>query len=190
MPPASSVGLGMRKIYIDADSLPVQIRAIVLRRVMREGIAAIFVADRPLKDVRRAYEEHTALLRAAEREAGEEDSDRLRSIRSPISMVVVEAGLDSADNWIVDHAEADALAITHDVPLASRLAEKGLVVLDDRGGVYTSENVGERLSMRNLMGELREMGIYSEQHRPMDNRQVKAFSDAFDGVLNKHLKQS
>ena len=89
MPPASSVGLGMRKIYIDADSLPVQIRAIVLRRVMREGIAAIFVADRPLKDVRRAYEEHTALLRAAEREAGEEDSDRLRSIRSPDRKSVV-----------------------------------------------------------------------------------------------------
>lgn len=180
----------MRKIYIDADSLPTQIRAIILRRVMKEDLSAIFVADRPLKDVRRAYEEHTAHLRQAAREGGEQDVDRLRSIRSPITMVVVKEGLDSADDWIVEHAEADSMAITHDVPLASRLAQKGMVVLDDRGGVYTSENIAERLSIRNLMGELREMGIYSEQHRPMDNRQVKAFSDAFDSVLHKHLKQS
>jgi len=40
-----------------------------------------------------------------------------------------------------------------------------------------------------MMGELREMGIFSEQHRPMDNRQIKAFSDAFDSELTKLLKQ-
>ncbi|HOE84615.1 MAG TPA: DUF188 domain-containing protein [Sphaerochaeta sp.] len=180
----------MVTLYVDADSVPLQIRSIILRRVAKEDLAAIFVADRPLKDVKRAYEEHTAALRAAAKEGGEEDAERLRSIRSPIAMVVVSAGLDSADDWIVEHSEDGSVAITHDVPLASRLAQKGLVVLDDRGGVYTRENIGERLSMRNLMGELREMGIFSEQHKRMDNRQVKAFSDAFDGVLHTLLKQS
>ncbi len=185
-----SVGLGMRKLYIDADSVPIQIRAIILRRVVKEELTTIFVADRPLRDVNTACQQHTALLRRAAKEEGEEDEARLRAIRSPIAMVVVAAGLDSADNWIVEHAESGSVAITHDIPLASRLAQQGLVVLDDRGGVYTSDNVGERLSMRNLMGQLREMGIYSEQHKRVDNRQVKAFSDAFDGVLNKLLKQS
>ncbi len=180
----------MHTLYVDADSVPIQIRSIILRRVTKEGLRAIFVANRPLKDVQLAYQQHTAQLRSAARERGEEDAERLRSIRSPIAMVVVSAGLDSADNWIVEHAECGSVAITHDVPLASRLAQKGLVVLDDRGGVYTKENIGERLSMRNLMGELREMGIFSEQHKRMDNRQVKAFSDAFDTVLHTLLKQS
>ncbi len=180
----------MRTLYVDADSVPVQIRSIILRRVVKEGLTAIFVADRPLKDVKLAYEQHTAALRSAAKAGSEEDGERLRAIRSPIAMVVVEAGEDSADDWIVEHAEEGSLAITHDVPLANRLAQKGLVVLDDRGAVFTKENIGERLSMRNLMGELREMGIFNEQHKRMDNRQVKAFSDAFDTVLHTLLKQS
>ncbi len=179
----------MPKIYIDADSVPTQIRAIILRRFAKENLSAIFVADRTLKDVRTASDEHTANLRSQARGQGETDDERLRSIHSPIEMVVVASDLDSADNWIVAHAQSGDVAITHDIPLASRLANRGLTVLDDRGNVYTSENVAERLSMRNLMGELREMGIYSEQHRPMDNRTVKAFSDAFDRLIVTFLKQ-
>lgn len=179
----------MVKIYIDADSLPTQLRAIILKRVVKEGLSAIFVADRPLRDVERARQEHTAQLRALAKERGEQETERLRAMRSTIEMVVVPPGMDSADDHLAHIAERGNLAITHDVPLASRLAQVGLVVLDDRGGVYTAENVAERLSIRNMMGELREMGIFSEQHRPMDNRQIKAFSDAFDSELTKLLKQ-
>jgi uncharacterized protein YaiI (UPF0178 family) len=180
----------MLKIYIDADSLPVQLRAIILRRIIREELAAWFVADRPLKDVNSAIAEHTALLRRQKREGGVVDQTALRAIKSQIVMVVVAPGDDSADDWIVEHAATPALAITHDIPLASRLVERGITVLDDRGGIYTEENIAQRLSVRNIMGEFREMGIYAERHRPMDSRQVKAFSDAFDATLTKLLKQA
>jgi len=51
--------------------------------------------------------------------------------------------------------EPDDLVITADIPLAARIVAKGGVALDPWGEVYTKENVGERLSMRDLMIELR-----------------------------------
>ncbi len=52
-------------------------------------------------------------------------------------MAIVPKGDDSADDCLVQYAHAGALAITRDIILAARLAELGLVVLDDRGGVFT-----------------------------------------------------
>lgn len=104
-------------------------------------------------------------------------------------MVIVKPGMDSADDWIVENASLPALAITHDIPLASRLVEKGLIVLDDRGKTYTRENMAQRLSVRNAMTEFREMGLFAEKHERMGNKQIKAFSDAFDSLLTAMLKQ-
>lgn len=179
----------MVKLYVDADSCPKNLRQIVLKAIMRHNLVSFFVADRPLKDIEIAYQEHTSLLRKAAKEAGETDAKVLRSIKSTITMVIVQPGMDSADDWIVEQAVAPAMAITHDIPLASRLVEKGLTVLDDRGKTYTRENMAERLSVRNAMTEFREMGLFAEKHERMGNKQIKAFSDAFDTLLTAMLKQ-
>lgn len=179
----------MFKLYVDADSCPKNLRQIVLKAVMRHSIPSFFVADRVLKDVQAAYQAHTAELRNEARKEQGLGEDALRSIKSPITMVVVEAGMDSADDWIVEHSQLPCFAITHDVPLASRLVEKGMVVLDDRGKTLTGENMAQRLSLRNAMTEFREMGIFAEKHEPMNGKQIKAFSDAFDTLLTSMLKQ-
>ncbi|MDD3928499.1 MAG: DUF188 domain-containing protein [Sphaerochaeta sp.] len=179
----------MLKLYVDADSCPKNLRQIVLKAVMRHSIPTFFVADRVLKDVQTAYQAHTATLRSEAQKQQGLDERELRSLKSPITMVVVEAGMDSADDWIVQHSEMPCFAITHDVPLASRLVQKGMVVLDDRGKTLTGENMAQRLSLRNAMTEFREMGIFAEKHEPMNGKQVKAFSDAFDTLLTSLLKQ-
>ncbi len=180
----------MLNVYVDADSCPKNLRQIVLRAIMRNNLHAFFVADRPLKDIETACQQHTAELRKASKDAGERDEQVLRSIKSPITMVVVQPGMDSADDWIVENSAIPALAITHDIPLASRLVQKGLTVLDDRGKTYTRENMAQRLSVRNAMTEFREMGLFAEKHDRMGNKQIKAFSDAFDALLTAMLKQS
>lgn len=179
----------MLKLYVDADSCPKNLRQVVLRAIMRKNLISFFVADRPLKDIEIAYQQHTSELRKAAKEAGEIDEMTLRAIKSPISMIIVKPGMDSADDWIVENASLPALAITHDIPLASRLVEKGLIVLDDRGKTYTRENMAQRLSVRNAMTEFREMGLFAEKHERMGNKQIKAFSDAFDSLLTAMLKQ-
>lgn len=172
----------MFTLYVDADSCPKNLRTILLRRIMKDSLAAFFVADRPLKDVQLAYEQHTASLRS---EAKKQGIEEVRSITSSIVNIVVPPNTDSADDWIVEHAAPPCLAITHDIPLAARLVEKGIPTIDDRGGIFTPEEMAERLSMRNAMKEFREMGIFSEKHKPMGPKETKAFSDTLDTMLHK-----
>ncbi|MGD1822505.1 MAG: DUF188 domain-containing protein, partial [Pleomorphochaeta sp.] len=96
---------------------------------------------------------------------------------------------DSADNKIVELAEDGDLAITHDIPLIDRLCEKGVLVLDDRGNIFTDKNIKERLSIRNAMTELRSYGINIEKNKKMGPKAVKLFSDAFSKTLDKYKKE-
>ena len=180
----------MFSIYIDSDSLPKTHRPIVLKRIVKESQyikECIFASDRLLPDVRDTIEEHTASLRRPFRDTL--DKAELRAIKSNISMVVVPSGANSADDYLVEHALLPGFAITHDIPLASRLVEKGLVVLDDRGHEYTKENVRVRLSERNFMTELREIGVNAEKTKSFDSRTINEFSSAFDRVISRYIKE-
>lgn len=159
-------------LYIDADSCPRQLRAIILKAVIKRKVPAVFAADRPLPDVVAA-----------------QDRALVDGFGMPlVTMIVVTKGDDSADDMLVSLGREGALAITRDIPLANRLAALGMVVLDDRGGTYTRETVKERLSMRNLMTELREYGVFVERTRPMGPREIQSFANALDRELTKMLR--
>ena len=51
-------------------------------------------------------------------------------------------GADAADDWIVENAEANDIAITADVPLAARMVEKGVHTLGPTGRPFTVESIG------------------------------------------------
>lgn len=104
------------------------------------------------------------------------------------SMVVTDAGDQSADLYIVENAGADDLVITRDIPLADQLVGKDIAVLNDRGILYTPENIKERLSVRNFMYELREYGGGVERHSTFGPKEKQAFANAFDRQLRKMLK--
>ena len=180
----------MFNIYIDADSLPKSHRAIILKRVVKESECigeCVFACDRMLSDVKEAQENHTAALRLPYRERL--DKLELRKIKTNIQMVVVPVGANSADDYLVENASKPGFAITHDVPLSNRLVEKGIVVLDDRGNTYTSNNVKERLSDRNFMTALREMGFESEKNKSFDQRTINEFASSLDTIINKYKKE-
>ncbi len=157
-------------IFVDADSCPKALRSIILKAVVKRKVPSVFVADRVLPDVVSVEKSHS---------------------KEPflVKMVVVEKGDDSADNELVDISIPGALAVTRDVILADRLAQKGVTVLDDRGGVFTKENVKERLSLRNMMSELREYNIYVERTRPMGSKEIQLFANALDREITKITKQ-
>lgn len=180
----------MFNVYVDADSFPRELLSVVLKRLLKEYKyinQAVFVSDRVIPLVRQTVETHTHALREERRE--ELEKEELRKIKSNISYIVVPSGENSADDKIVEIAISPALAITHDVPLSFRLCEKGISVLDDRGHIYTEENVRERLSERNFNTLLRECGFESEKTKRMTEGDRNAFSSAFDSVINQ-LKRS
>ena len=50
-------------LFLDADSLPIKHREIIIKRCIKENIESYFVADRQLKDVLDSIKEHTVILR-------------------------------------------------------------------------------------------------------------------------------
>lgn len=170
-------------VFIDADSVPQKLRAIILRRVLKERADAFFVADRPLPDVLLAIEEDKAARRRPYR--GTMTPQELKAIGSGIRMSVVEKGQDSADDRIVELASAGDLAITHDIPLASRLLQKGVEVIDDRGGEYTAANIAEKLGMRANNAVFREMGLFGDRSHSFGDKEIRQFSSMFDAKMSK-----
>lgn len=148
------------KIFVDADSCPRPSRDLVLRASARTGIRAVFAANRPIPGI---------------------SGDTAR-------MEVCPPGDNSADNRIVELARPGDLAVTRDIPLASRLVEAGVCVIDDRGRLYTRENIRERLSLRDFMVDLAESGLGMERIPSYGKRELKAFADGFDRILTKLLK--
>jgi uncharacterized protein YaiI (UPF0178 family) len=149
------------KIWVDADSCPRPVRDIVLRACARTGIEAVFVANKPV--------------------SGLADTNA--------RFILCSAGADIADDVIVSEAEPGDLAVTRDIPLAARLVEAGILALNDRGTIYTAENVRERLSIRNFMMELNSQGISPDRMYGYGKKELKAFADGFDKVLAKLLKE-
>jgi len=148
------------RVWVDADSCPRPVREIVARAAVRRRIETLFVANRPLPD------------------AG----------GPSISFVEVGKGEGEADDYIIAQAAAVDLVVTRDIPLAAALVDRGLRVLNDRGELYTAENVGERLSVRDFMYELRSSGLSPERTGRFGGREAKAFADAFDRELARAAK--
>ena len=143
------------KIWVDSDSCPRQIRQIIIRAALRMEIAAVFVANRIIPNVDKEWS----------------------------SMHLVPLGEGEADKYICENSVPGDIAITRDIPLAADLVKGGILVLDDRGSVFTADNIGERLSMRNAMTELRSYGVMSRSTGAMSNRDVQLFANAFDKEL-------
>ena len=82
----------------------------------------------------------------------------LRPSANPlVCHVMVPDGPDAADDWIAEHIGPKDIAITADIPLASRCLEKGARVIGPNGKPFTDANVGMALGMRELSRHLREV---------------------------------
>jgi uncharacterized protein YaiI (UPF0178 family) len=151
------------KLWIDADAAPREVKEIVFRAAKRLTVEAVLVANQWL----------TA------------------PPGNPfVATVRVEGGPDVADLHIAEHAEPGDVAVTADVPLAARLVEKRVLVIDPRGDEYTEENVGERLAVRDLMDGLRGAGLLEPGGpRPYGPKDRQAFAATLDRVLTRALRR-
>jgi len=145
------------KIWIDADACPRVIKEIVFRASERLQVPVCLVANKKLS-------KHETRL---------------------VESIVVEEGFDVADDYIADHAAPDDLVITADIPLAARVVATGGVALDPRGELYTEENVGERLSMRDLMMELRAGGLVQGGPAQFSMTDRQRFASSLDRLLTR-----
>lgn len=102
-----------------------------------------------------------------------------------ITLKVVDQGLDAADDWIVEHLEADDIVITADIPLAARCIRRGAYVLGHTGKPFTDDNIGPALATRDLLSELRQFGEITGGPPPFDKRDRSRFLEGLDKAVNE-----
>jgi uncharacterized protein YaiI (UPF0178 family) len=102
-----------------------------------------------------------------------------------IERVIVPAGPDVADDWIVERAGPQAIVVTSDIPLASRSLKAGATVLAPDGRLFNDASIGMALAMRNLMDDLRSAGETTRGPRPFGPRDRSAFLSALDSAFRR-----
>ncbi|UTC67585.1 MULTISPECIES: DUF188 domain-containing protein [unclassified Treponema] len=148
------------KIWVDADSCPVRIRQITVKAADRLSLRVIFAANREIP------------LPKSEN----------------VEMAVTENTEQAADVYITENAQKGDLAITRDIPLAKTLVDKGLYVINDRGTIFTKDNINTYLSARNFMYELQANGLAPEKTNSFGKKEIQKFSNLLDSILSKALK--
>lgn len=143
------------QIWVDADGCPGVIKQILFRVANRTGVRVTLVANQPLSTPPSRH----------------------------ISAVQVAAGFDVADNYIVQHMRAGDLVITADIPLAAEVVENNGQAINPRGELYTTENIRQRLTMRNFMEELRGSGVETGGPAPFGQPERQAFANQLDRFL-------
>lgn len=100
-----------------------------------------------------------------------------------ITLTIVGKKLDEADEYIVDHVLSGELVVTADIPLAAKVVDKGAYALNPRGELYTEENIGEILSMRDFMKELRDGGAITGGPASFGPKDVEHFANSINKLF-------
>ena len=146
----------IQKIWIDADACPKAVKEIVFKANSRVKIPLVLVANSYLSIPQ---------------------SDLVR-------LIIVDKGLDVADQYIIDNVSKDELVITADIPLAAKIVEKNALALNPRGEIYTEENIGEILSMRDFLKELRDGGTITGGPATFGVKDVQEFANSLNKILS------
>ena len=150
----------MLEVYVDADACPVKPE--IERVATRHGLTMHFVSD-----------------------------GGLRPNPNPlVRLVIVPGGADAADNWIAEHIGAGDVAITADIPLASRCLKAGARVLAPNGKPFTPDSIGMALGMRDLSRHLRETTRKETLHAAFTNRDRSRFLNALENEIQALRRQA
>ena len=145
------------RVWIDADACPKAAKDQVVKFALKRHFEVLLVAGQA--QIKPAY--------------------------SCVRLIVVPSGPDAADDYLVEHALPGELVICSDVPLADRLVKKGAAALDPRGREFDERNMGDKLAVRNLFTELRELGQVGGGQPPYGERDKQAFANSLDRILTR-----
>lgn len=149
------------KIFVDADACPKAVKEILFRAADRSGVHVTLVANQYMPFPPSPY----------------------------IDLVQVGAGFDVADDKIVALAAEGDLVITADIPLAAAIVEKGAFALNPRGELYTSDNIGPVLRVRNMMDTLRSgLSELSGGPPPFNQKDREVFANQLDRFITRRHK--
>lgn len=137
------------KLFIDGDAFPNLLKPIVFRTIERLKLETCVIANKKIDIGSSKY----------------------------IKYIIVDLGVDEADNHIVQMAQEGDLVITADIPLADRIVSKKAHAIDHRGELYDENNIKQYLAMRNLMSEIRDSGEITKGPKPYGEKDKERFAN-------------
>ncbi len=147
-------------IWVDADACPAEIKELLFRAAKRTKMKTTLVANQPLQTPRSEF----------------------------IDSILVPAGLNVADQRIVELVQPGDLVITADIPLAADVVAKEGKALNPRGTLYTDANIGAILASRDLMDDLRGEGLITGGPANFGAKDRQAFANQLDRWLTAAKK--
>ena len=145
------------RIWVDADSFPAKARDLLLKTAERKGLRVSYVANHDIPF----------------------------TIQSPLfEMRMCPATPGAADDCIVDGCGPGDIVATRDIPLAARLVDKGVHVINDRGVCYDKRTVEKRLKERELSMQMETLGLHKGHSRESyGGRELDAFGKCLSSLL-------
>jgi uncharacterized protein len=145
-------------LYVDADACPVKEE--IVRVAERHGLTATYVSNSWMRLPQSAY----------------------------VQRVIVAEGPDAADDWIAERIGPTDIAITQDIPLASRCMKNGARALSPMGKAFTADNIGMALAMRDLKAHLRETGDIQGSNPSFTRNERSRFLQVLEQMVQDILR--
>jgi uncharacterized protein len=105
-----------------------------------------------------------------------------------INRKIVPKGADQADDWIAESIEENDIAVTADIPLASRCLSKKAKVIGPSGKNFDEDNIGMALAMRELNSYLREVGEIQGNGASFSKKDRSRFLCALEETIQSILR--
>ena len=148
----------MVKIYVDADACPV--KSEVEQIATRHNLETFLVCN-----------------------------GGIRPSKNPlIKLVIVNQGIDAADEWITEHILKTDICVTNDIPLAGHCIKKGAFVIKPNGDIFNNNNIGMALATRKIMEEKRQTGEMTHGPSPFTKADRSKFLDRMELIVQKAMK--
>jgi uncharacterized protein len=145
------------QIWVDGDACPGDAKALLFKAAVNRKVQVTVVANQSIATPKSPF----------------------------IATIVVPSGMNVADRKIVELVSAGDLVITADIPLAADVVAKGGLALNPRGELYSDDNIGGRLAMRDLIDELRGAGLVTGGPSGYSPKDRQAFANQLDKWLSK-----
>jgi uncharacterized protein YaiI (UPF0178 family) len=145
----------MTHLYIDSDACPVKDEAIKV--ATRYALPITLVSNQGMRPI------HALNVR----------------------QIAVGSKFDAADDWIVENAASGDIVVTADIQLAGRCLAKGCKVLNHTGALFTEQNIGNALSMRELNSYLREAGEIKGFNASFSKKDRSQFLQSLDLLIQR-----
>ena len=145
-------------VWVDADSFPVKARDFIVSHSFSKEVSVNFVANHEIK-----------------------------SPNPKVKMIICQKEHNAADDYIFENACENDIVVTRDILFAARLVEKNIAVMNDRGVLFSKDNIEDKLREREFSLNMAQIGLGGNKGNYYGDKEFKKFSTLFETELQKHI---